>query len=32
MSRAAIAIPGPDRIAGSEWQILLLAKGLHQQG
>ena len=32
MSHAAIAIPGLDRIAGAEQQVMLLAKGLSRRG
>jgi glycosyltransferase involved in cell wall biosynthesis len=32
MSHAAIAIPGLDRIAGAEQQVMLLAKGLRGRG
>lgn len=32
MSHAALAIPGLDRIAGAEQQVLLLAKGLRRRG
>jgi glycosyltransferase involved in cell wall biosynthesis len=32
MKHAAIAIPGLDRIAGAEQQVMLLAKGLRQRG
>jgi len=32
MSHAAIAIPGLDRVAGAEQQVMLLAKGLRRRG
>jgi hypothetical protein len=32
MSHAAIAIPGLDRIGGTERQAMLLAKGLRRRG